>query len=898
MPMIRRGTSNGLHTGARRMDGYLLLALVLSLVAAAPLLAGPGIVNTRAGGDSPFLLQRVHQLTANLRQGVLLARWMPDAAYGLGYPAFNYYAALPYYVAALLNWAGVGLLWGIKLTQALGFLLAGGAMYALARALRVSRLGATLASATYTFAPFHLVNVYVRGDSLSEFYAMALYPLILWALIGLARSPSAPRMAALAGSYAALVLSHNISAMLFSPLLALWLGAKALERGRARGLCLLAWGAGAICLGLALSLWFWGPALRERSLVQLSEQTTGYFHFAGHFRSGDLIQASFLHDYVIDGDREPFGMGLAQAAIALAGLAGLLVQRLRRQRQDVSFYLAALTLVGYTWLITPSSRPVWDGLPLLAYAQFPWRLLSVQALAAALLAGQIPILLGKRLALPGTMACVLAVTLAGMLRIAPDRLPIRDGDVTAQRLMLYETYSGNIGSTVRYEYLPREMVPRPLASGVQLNGGIKPAPLALEGALLHAELRERGPISELWQVDVSDPALLAFHTTFFPGWRATVDGAPQAIEPLSGLGLIGVRLSPGSHVVSLHLGPTPIRRYATWASALGAMVWAGLVLIPALGAPRRRRQLAMVALALALGAMWLRYAPERSGQTSESGPLVMDFMRMPYLHRQPGGVLFGADQAEDRTKLIDYALAKEALAPGEVLTIDMRWADPDPSAQVTLELVAATAHYSGRHPIWASDTCAIDAREVSLNLPLPDEIPTGLYAIACRVELDGRALAPHSAPSREMDRLSLQPIQIVAHRQATGNETALGHYGPEFAPPVVALVGVTAKRASASALEVGLTWHSLRQAPLNYELSLRLNGADGERIASRDLSPLLGGYPTSLWRPGELVTDRVVLKVPAETVLSETDSLEIVLYDRLTLKSVGTTQVPLAEALP
>jgi hypothetical protein len=896
--MTQRGISDGLHTSARRIDGYLLLALALSLVAAAPLLVGPGIVNTRAGGDSPFLLQRVHQLTANLRQGILLARWMPDAAYGLGYPALNYYAALPYYVAALLNGAGLGVLWGIKLTQALGFLLAGWAMYGLARALSASRLGATLASAAYTFAPFHLVNVYVRGDSLSEFYAMALYPLILWTLINLSRSPSAVRMAALAGSYAALVLSHNISAMLFSPLVGLWLVAKALHRDKNQGLRLLAWGAGAIALGLVLSLWFWGPALCERSLVQLSEQTTGYFHFAGHFRRGDLIQSRFLHDYTIDGEREPFSVGLAQVAIALAGLVGLLAQGLRGRRQDVSFGLAALSLVVYTWLITPSSRPVWDGLSLLAYAQFPWRLLSVQALAIALLAAQIPALFGRRVALPGTMACVFAIALAGMARIAPDRLPIRGGDVTSQRLMLYETYSGNIGATVRYEYLPREMAPRPLASGVQLNGGIKPAPLVLEGALQSAELGQRGPTSERWQVTLSTPALLAFHTTFFPGWRATVDGQPQAVEPLPGLGLIGLRLSPGTHSVSLRLGPTPIRRYSTWASALGALIWIGLVLSPLMRARRHRRPALLVALVLALGATWLVYAPERPGQSSEVGPLVMDFMRAPYLHREPEGVLFWGDDVEARIELVDYDLERESFAPGEALTIAMRWATPDPNAHVTLELVAATAHYSGRHPIWTSATHPVDAHEVLLSLPLPHEMPPGLYAIACRVELAGQALSPHTAQGHEMDRLSLRPVQIIGHRQASGDEPLLGHYGPEFAPPVVALVGVTTERKSAGELEVGLTWHSLRQAPLNYELSLRLNRADGERIASRDLPPLLGGYPTSLWQPGELITDRVMLKVPAEAALSETDLLEIVLYDRMTLQSVGTTQVALSEALP
>ena len=151
----------------------LLLAFALSMLAALPLLIGPGIINTRAGGDSPFLIQRVQAVMVNLEAGTLPARWMPDAAHGLGYPALNFYAALPYYVAALLARAGLGILWGIKITQALGFVLAGVMTYRLARAMGAGPWGA-LRLAFYTFAPFHMVNVYVRESPL-EFYAMALY---------------------------------------------------------------------------------------------------------------------------------------------------------------------------------------------------------------------------------------------------------------------------------------------------------------------------------------------------------------------------------------------------------------------------------------------------------------------------------------------------------------------------------------------------------------------------------------------------------------------------------------------------------------------------------------------------------------------------------------------------
>ncbi|MFP3896728.1 MAG: 6-pyruvoyl-tetrahydropterin synthase-related protein [Anaerolineales bacterium] len=883
--MMRDGDSVAAsQESAGGIDPYLLLALLFSLLAALPLLMGQGIVNTRAGGDSPFLLQRVHQLSENLRAGVFPARWMPHGAHGLSYPAFNFYAALPYYIASLFDLSGFGILWGIKLTQTLGFLGAGLMMYLLARRLGVGGAGALLGSAVYTFAPFHLVNVYMRGDALSEFYAFALFPLLIWALLGVCRDPSYRSVALLAVAYASLMLTHNISALLFSPVLGLWLLAESLARGGRGGWRILAAGAGALGLGLALSAWFWIPALHETSLVQLGEQTSGYFHYAGHFRGADLVQRTMIHDYTIVERSDPFDMGLVQAIVGCLGLVALALRVAQRRKILPSFFLAAFVLLLCTWLMTSSSRWIWDHVPLLPYVQFPWRLLSIQAFGIALLASQLPALLsGRRATALGVLLASLAAVVA-LVGLRVDHLPLSEQDVTPQRLMLYETYSGNIGGTVRHEYLPRGMVPRPFTSAVQLNGGRKPPPLVLEGKLTGAGLLEHHPHMEVWAVDVEKKVLLAFHTTYYPGWEAMVDGTPQGVEPLAGLGLVGLRLSPGSHRVMLRFEPTPTRRYAAWLSLAGLCFLLPLVLYPAFRSPMYRRGLFIAIGCAAALIAWIVLGPPVSRQGRLAGPLVMDFARAPYLHPEPEGVWLG------EAHLRDYSLASRWLHPGDDLEIEFDWERPCPDVRMQVELVSAVAHLTGPGPVWASASTPIADATSSLRLSLPEEIPPGLYVLRLKASMDGEEQPLLTAAGREMERLALAPVEVEGGRSASGEEEVLGTFGPEREPSVISLLEAIPYRLDEDMLEVRLTWRSERQAPLNYALSLRLYNMEGERIASRDVT-LSPNYPTSLWAPGHLITNRVLLNMPPDEEEVDLDSMEVVLYDRLTLKGAGTVTV-------
>ena len=323
------------------------------------------MLNTRGGGDSPFLLQRLHQLEQALLSGHFPARWMPDANYGFGYPFYNYYAPLSIYVALVFRLFGFGYVHALELAQLAGFLAAAGGAFALARRWWDSSRAGLLAAAAYTYAPFHLVNVYVRGDSLAEFWAMAFYPLILLAMdrvldhAGAGDSWRGP-VIALALAYGGLVLSHNISALIFSPFLLLY-GILRLRRPAVRPLLLL--GAGAL-LGLLLTIWFWLPALAESGMAQTDPVTSGYFSYENHFRGLDLVQGSLAFDYDVGGGTA-FRMGLLQALLGVAGALSALVAWRRKIGRPAAHLFALLAFAGATLMITPLSRPLWDHLPLI-----------------------------------------------------------------------------------------------------------------------------------------------------------------------------------------------------------------------------------------------------------------------------------------------------------------------------------------------------------------------------------------------------------------------------------------------------------------------------------------------------------------------------------------------------
>ncbi|HEC23021.1 MAG TPA: hypothetical protein ENI95_08900, partial [Chloroflexi bacterium] len=475
MPVLNR-----LRRRFYQVDRGLWLAVLLSLLAAWAFILRPSLPRET---DAELHVFRAAELGYALRAGVLYPRWAADFYYGYGYPIFNYYAPLTYYLANLLSLAlPGGAVFGVKAVFVLGFLSAGVGTYGLTRRL-IDRRGALIATASYLFAPYiFLIDPHLRGV-LAEFFALGLLPPVFWALTAFRQSPSRKHLVVASLLVTAFLLSHNLMALVgFGMLLAytLWhaLIVPLLIGSRPRPTDAIRQ-AFPLLIGLALAAFFWLPVIMERDAVQLGNLIgPGHFDYHNHFLSlRELFSPSVPLDLGAVNPAFRFNLGLAQWALALIGLVALALVTVHARRTGTRWAAQAeqtagaafwlLALIGLIGLMLPLSTPIWEAIPPMAFLQFPWRLLGTAALCAAVLAGYTAHLLdlAPRPAQPYTFAALFVLPLVLALPIfIPPTWNWHDFGPTDQLAMLeFELNGLALGTTSTGDYVPVEVevVPDP-----------------------------------------------------------------------------------------------------------------------------------------------------------------------------------------------------------------------------------------------------------------------------------------------------------------------------------------------------------------------------------------------------------------------------------------------------
>ncbi|KKU92328.1 MAG: hypothetical protein UY21_C0002G0027 [Microgenomates group bacterium GW2011_GWA1_48_10] len=551
--------------------GFLLVLTALSLPALSDLLK-PGYFSSHDGIGH---IIRLSEFDIALHDGNFPPRISKNLMWGYGYYFFNFNYPLVYYLGEGAYALGLGLVDAIKSVMIMGLIFSGWAMF-LWQKDHLGNWGGLLAGFLYMYAPYRLLNIYVRG-SIAEHLAFIMLPLLFMFTEKIAEGDRQRQvMYIIAGgfSYGLLMLSHNITAFIFTIVLGLFMVFHLIVYRRPK----MIFGFIAIgVLGLMLSAFFWVPSLAEKKYVRL-DQTIAK-DYPDHFVYPEqLVIPSWGYggSTAGRGDGLSFQIGLVQwGMVILAIIAGVQLWRKRHQKSlHIGFYFGVLGLAIFFML--PVSKIFWDKLPLLSFTQFPWRFLSWTVFSIAVLAGAVIMTvqnaLGqKRLLAPALASVVILVTFFAY------RDYWKANKIITVKLPTDRPIAGS--TTWADEQFPIWFDPKPNTfpgSRVEIASG-----KAIVG-LVDWKTNEHTYI-----VDALTDSKVVENTAYYPGWttrsKTQASGGETPInvsyQDKGFPGRIVYELTAGKYYVTSRFGETPMRMTMNTLSAVTFFLVTGTLII-------------------------------------------------------------------------------------------------------------------------------------------------------------------------------------------------------------------------------------------------------------------------------------------------------------------------------
>lgn len=498
----------------------------------------------------------IYEMYRAIGSGQIIPRLGPDFIFGYGYPLFNFYYVLPFYLGALFIFIFSSIVTSFKLVFVVGILISVYGMYVFLR-----QFAPTISSITgavlYLYTPYRFVQVYVRG-AIGEVWIMALLPWVLWSLFNLVKNSKKWTSVGLMAVVTALfILSHNylwvLSAIFMLPIIlylvinnsdSFWLFKRILLAG---------------LLALGLSAFWWLPALIEQRLVA----STTPFPLIDHFPFvSQLIFPSWGYGSSVWGpsDQISFQIGLTNLLVLLAVIV-LVVLKIRSQKPIVHLKLISYLLGAFAilvFLMNIRSYEIWTLLPFYNFIQFPWRLLFLITLITAWLA---PLLIRNIPVRFRSIMCGLIMASAVITTFnyaQPSRLFNKTDETYLSRFFANRTMDGEkqFVSSEYYQYSEDYLL---------LPEWTETRPRELPAEKITTEDGKITDIKRLsdiyWQAKVTSEhqTEVTLRNLYFPGWIAYVDGERTEIHPGKPYGQIEVVIPAGIHQIEFKWKETPLR---------------------------------------------------------------------------------------------------------------------------------------------------------------------------------------------------------------------------------------------------------------------------------------------------------------------------------------------------
>lgn len=242
-----------------------------------------------------------------------------------------------------------------------------------------------------------------------------------------------------------------------------------------------------------------------------------------------------------------------------------------------------------------------------------------------------------------------------------------------------------------------------------------------------------------------------------------------------------------------------------------------------------------------------------AGTTISIGPITVT-RRTRALDSSTVNISHRLDANWNGLKLLGFDQWPATVRQGEAEFVTLYWQAgnaPLPDHRVTLQMRGNDQHVTtladdgpvhGMYPTsqWEAGELVTDR----LALRVPPDTPPGSFTLEAQV--DGR-------PAQPLGRFD---VQAVARNWAP---PASSHPMSVTLGNQVSLVGYEAKcqMSNVKCQNVMLTlhWQALREMAESYTVFAHLVDRNGQVRAQRDSAPMSGAYPTTLWQPGEFVTD-------------------------------------------
>jgi hypothetical protein len=237
----------------------------------------------------------------------------------------------------------------------------------------------------------------------------------------------------------------------------------------------------------------------------------------------------------------------------------------------------------------PLSAPLWEwGVRVIAFVQFPWRLLGVAALALSFLSGAAVLSVSRlragtadydpasvRVSGDSFLAALLFSLLLAFVMFPNAHPQYTDAPFNYNTLMDFEVNDHELlGDTI---WMTGE---RPQSSPLveQYRAGqITQKAVAVDGNASVELLAHHSQWDEV-RVTAAQPTRILFYTRYFPGWTVTIDADRAEPQPYGEQGLLSVEVPPGTHIVRAQFGDTWPRQVGaaiSLASLVVAVVWLG-----------------------------------------------------------------------------------------------------------------------------------------------------------------------------------------------------------------------------------------------------------------------------------------------------------------------------------